>query len=201
MPASVFSRGNNLVRIINLLNQLLKPVETAFAAVAGLVVIALMLMGCAEVIGRSAFNAPIRGNLDIVEQLMVLLAALGIAYCQRNFGNVRMTLLVALAQGRLKWLLEVFSLSIAVFVTGVLVKGSWANFLRVWTNGGDTPEIGIPLWIGILAVTAALALLLFRLVVQWMEALRLLVTPNATSIIFTEQSAAAPAEMYVKEEI
>ena len=185
----------------NFFDKLMRPVENAFALIAGLLVLVLMLQGCAEVIGRSAFNAPIQGNIDIVEQLMVLLAALGIAYCQRNFGNVRMTLLVGSATGRLKWILEWFSLSIASFVVYILVSGSWANFLRVWRNGGDTPEIGIPLWIGILAVTVALALLLCRLLIQWFEAARLIISPNSASDIFNERAVANPVETFLQEDM
>jgi len=165
------------------------------AIVAGLIVLLLMTLGVVEVIGRSFFNKPIYGNLDIVEQLMIPVAALGVSYCQSKFGNVRMTLLTQSVEGRTKWLFESITFAVAAFVVFVYLRGSYLNLERSLTLGGDTPEIGIPLWIGISCVTASLALLLIRLVVQLAEALRLIITPDDNSEVFL----ASPQEQ-MKEE-
>lgn len=185
-------------RLIVLLDRSLKWFEKPLITIGGVVVLILMLLGCAEVISRTVFNAPIQGNIDMIEQLMVAVAVLGVAFCQSEFGNVRMTMLLHLSTGRRKWFLETFALSIACFVVFVLMKGSWANFLRSWNFGGDTPEIGIPLWIAILTVTVCLGLLLARLAVQLLEALRLLIKPHASSNIFKEFEAEAAD--FIKEE-
>ena len=150
-------------RLIGLANSILKPVENLFAVLAGIVVLVIMALGVAEIIGRSAFRAPIHGSLDMVEQLMVLVAAFGIAYCQAHWGNVRMTLVVSRLTGRPRWIMEALSLIIACFVIAALVKGGWANFLRTWEIGGNTPNIYFPLWPGTLAVCIALCLLFARL--------------------------------------
>jgi len=162
-------------------DRLLRPLEVLMAYVAGVLVLVLMVLGVVEVIGRSAFNNPVHGNLDIVEQLMVPVAAFGIAYCQSKFGNVRMTLLTQNVHGRAKWLVEALSYAIGMFVVFVYLKGSYMNLQRSLTLGGDTPEIGIPLWIGICCVTVSLALLLARLAIQTLEALRLFTDPGDSS--------------------
>lgn len=172
-------------RLIELAHGFLKRVEIIFALVAGVVVLVIMTLGCAEILGRSAFRSPIHGSLDMVEQLMVVVAAFGIAYCQANWGNVRMTLVVRRLKGRTRWAFEAFSLLIACLVVTALVTGSWGNFLRAWEIGGNTPNIYIPLWIGTLAVCVALCLLLLRLVLQFVEALRLVINPDVPS--FTAQ--------------
>ncbi|WP_172329921.1 TRAP transporter small permease [Mangrovicoccus sp. HB161399] len=159
--------------MIETLDRGLGRIERLAALVAGLLILALMALVCAEVLGRGMFNHAIRGSIDIIEQLMVALVTLGVSYCQSHFGNVRMTLVSDRLTGRAKWMGELFALSIMLFVTAVLAKGSWLNFGRAWGNGGDTPEIGIPLWPGILLVTGALSLLFLRLALQWAEAARL----------------------------
>lgn len=171
-------------RVIGTADTLLGHVEKSAALIAGLLILALMALVCGEVLGRGLFNHPVRGSIDIIEQLMVALITLGIAYCQSHFGNVRMTLLSDRTNGRNKWLSEVFALGIALFVVVILTKGSWLNLMRSWNNGGDTPEIGIPLWPGIAIVTGALALLALRLVLQLAEALRLVAHPTDSSPIF-----------------
>ncbi|MGB0659125.1 MAG: TRAP transporter small permease [Mangrovicoccus sp.] len=170
--------------VIDSLDRLLGHVEKTAALIAGLLIMGLMVLVCAEVLGRGLFNHPVRGSIDIVEQLMVALVTLGIAYCQSHFGNVRMTLVSDRCKGRSKWLVESFALGIALFVVIILTKGSWLNLMRSLNNGGDTPEIGIPLWPGIAIVTGALALLALRLALQLAEAARMFLQPTDGSHIF-----------------
>jgi TRAP-type C4-dicarboxylate transport system permease small subunit len=164
-------------------------VERAFALLAGITIMILMVIVCAEVAGRSALNQPIRGNIDMVAQLMAVCAAGGIAYSQRHFGNVRMTILSGRLNGRAKWLSEILSTAIGTWVVYILTRGCWAYLVRSWNSGADTPEIGIPIWIGISFVLASLALLLSRLALQLIEALRLLVHPASASTIFETYGA------------
>lgn len=182
-----------MTRFLEILDTGLGKLERSFALIAGLLVMALTLVVCTEVVGRSLFNRPLRGNLDIVSQLMAPLVALGIAYGQSQFANVRMTIVSGRLGGRMRWLSEAFSLSIATFVAMLLTLGSWRNFLRAWTGGGDTPDLGIPIWMGVGCVTVALLMLSLRLVLQLLEALRLVVHPEASSTVFDPAYDAAHA--------
>lgn len=170
--------------LIAALDKGLSYLERSFALLAGICAMVMMGMVCAEVLGRTLFNHPFRGTIDIVEQLMAVVVAMGIAYCQSHFGNVRMTLLTNRLKGRAQWVSEAFALLIGWLVVAALTKGSYANLARSWRNGGDTPEIGIPLWIGIAIVTAALGLLLLRISLQLIEALRLVGAPKSGSAVF-----------------
>lgn len=169
-------------RFIESTHRFLQIIEKFLALVAGVLILVLMVIGVWEIIGRGAFEAPLHGGLDMVEQLMVAVAAFGIAYCQSALGNVRMTLLIGRMKGRLRWIFESFALFIAGTVIVVLIKGGWDNFLRAWELGGNTPEIGIPFWIGTFAVCAAMCLLLARILLQFLETLTLIGTPDAELI-------------------
>jgi TRAP-type C4-dicarboxylate transport system, small permease component len=171
-------------RLTGLAHTGLREIERVFALLAGAVVMILMLVVCAEVVGRSAFNHPIRGSIDIVSQLMALAAAGGIPYTQSRLGNVRMTILTGRLSARPRWLLEVLTYAIAAWAVLVLMRGSNSFLSRAWRSGADTAEIHIPTWLGISFVTVALALLLARLVLQLIEALRLLVDPRSPSRVF-----------------
>lgn len=195
MPPAGFP-GEGIVKgLLERLDGALKRVERTLALIAGLLVIVLMIVVCVEVIGRSAFNRPLRGNLDIVSQLMAPLVALGIAYGQSEFANVRMTIISGRLRGRARWLSEVFALLIATAVAVVLALGSWRNFLRSWSGGSDTPDLGIPIWIGVGCVTFALVLLSLRLMLQLAEALRLVADPASDSTVFAPSYDAAKASM------
>lgn len=171
-------------RMILQIHRILGFIERAFALVAGLTIMVLMLVVCAEVFGRSALNAPIRGSIDIVSQLMAVAAAGGIAYTQSKHGNVRMTILSGSLSRRGKWIFEALALAVAWFVIFTLMRGSYSFFQRAWRSGADSPEINIPTWIGIGFVTLALALLLARLTLQFVEALRLTAWPDTQSGVF-----------------
>lgn len=171
-------------RPIQLLHTALGIVERAFALVAGITVMVLMLVVCIEVFGRSALNMPIRGSIDMVSQLMAVAAAGGIAFTQSRQGNVRMTILSARLSQRGKWLFEALALAVAWFAVFTMMRGSFSFFQRAWRSGADSPEINIPTWIGIGFVTLALALLLARLTLQLVESLRLMARPGAPSAVF-----------------
>ena len=170
--------------IIDICDTALGYVERTAALIAGLLILGLMTLVCSEVLGRGLANHSVKGSIDMVEQLMIALVTLGVAYGQSHFGNVRMTLLSDRCRGRMKWVSELVALGVALFVVVILVKGSWLNLMRAMTNGGDTPEIGIPLWPGMAIVTGALALLAVRLTLQWLEALRMFAQPDDGSHIF-----------------
>lgn len=182
--------------IIETFDRGLGVVERFTALIAGLLIMALMSLVCAEVLGRGLFNHAIRGSIDMIEQLMVALVTLGIAYGQSHFGNVRMTLVSDRWRGRAKWGSEIFALCVALFVVVILTKGSWLHFLRSWNNGGDTPEIGIPLWPGILLVTGSLGLLAIRLALQLTEAFRMLAQPKGGSTLFRQPADAVETTPY-----
>jgi len=182
-----------MTRLLEIFDAGLQKLERSFALIAGLLVMVLTIFVCTEVVGRSVFNRPLRGSLDIISQLMAPLVALGIAYGQSQFVNVRMTIITGRFSGRMRWLSEAFSLSIATIVAALLTLGSWRNFLRAWNGGGDTPDLGIPIWMGVGCVTLALLMLSLRLILQLLEALRLVVHPEATSTVFPSAQDAAHA--------
>ncbi|PTW99385.1 TRAP transporter small permease [Pararhodobacter aggregans] len=170
--------------LIEAIHKILGFIERSFGLMAGLVIMGLMVVVCAEVVGRSAFNHPIRGSIDIVSQMMAIAAAGGIPYTQSKFGNVRMTILTGRLENRPRWLAEVLTYAVAAWAVWVLMQGSTGFLERAWRSGADTAEIHIPTWIGISFVTVSLSLLLARLVLQLIESLRLLARPRASSLVF-----------------
>ena len=154
-------------------------VENALNAFAGICIFALMFFVVVEVVGRRLFRFPIPGHIDWVELGMITFALLGVAYCQRLGGHVRMELLVSRLRGRTMWALEAFGVLVALVVIGLLVFGSWAHFQRAWTIGDTTIDIQLQTWPSKLVVPVALVLLWVRLLIQFWGYLRLLIRPQA----------------------
>ena len=154
-------------------------IESVFNFISALAILGIMLLGVIQVVGRSAFNVPVRGYVDIVEVAITIFAFLGLAYCQKLNGHVRMEIIIGRFKGRLLWITEIFGTVIAIFVIWVLMLYGWDHFMRAWSIGDSTMDIEIPLWPSKLLVPFAMAMLLIRFVLQLIGFLRLVLYPNA----------------------
>src|SRR3546814_5267175 len=92
----------------------LGKVETGLNFVAAFFILALMFLGVANVVGRKLFDHPVAGYIDIVEVTMVAYAFLGVAFCQRVGGHVRMEILVQRFKGRTLWVVEAIAVLIGI---------------------------------------------------------------------------------------
>jgi C4-dicarboxylate transporter, DctQ subunit len=136
-----------------------------------------MFLGIAQVLGRTLFDRPISGYIDLVELSMATFAFLGIAYCQRQGGHVRMEMVLKFAKGRWQWALEIFGTLVALGIITVLIWYGYEHFLRAWKFGDSTIDAELPVWPSKLIVPIAFALLWLRLVVQLVGFGRLLRWP------------------------
>ena len=83
--------------------------EYIFALASGLAVFSLMFLAVISVSGRHTINQPLPGYVDWIEQLMPLIAFMGVAFVQRNGGHIRMDIVVSLLRGRALWFFEALS--------------------------------------------------------------------------------------------
>ncbi|MDP6967527.1 MAG: TRAP transporter small permease [Gammaproteobacteria bacterium] len=166
--AAVHEDGSWLSRIDRSLYRL----ETGLALLSGIAIFSLMVLAVTSVSGRFLLNQPLPGYVDWIEQVMPLIALMGIAYTQRNGGHIRMDLLVGHLHGRVLWLFEWLTTIAILALIVLLVWGSWAHFSRsfdwqapLWSRDSSI-DIGIPIWPAKLLIPTALAVLSLRLLLQ-----------------------------------
>ena len=172
-------------------------VETGFNLFAAFAIFALMLIGVWQVLGRTLFNAPVRGYIDFVELSVSTFAFLGIAYCQRLGGHVRMEMLLKPMRGRLLWSTEIFGTLVALAVVAVLIWYGWGHFLRAYQLGDSTIDAELPVWPSKLAVPVAFGLLWLRLLVQLAGYTRLAIDPQRHPVAVT--TVHTPEELAAQE--
>jgi TRAP-type C4-dicarboxylate transport system permease small subunit len=138
--------------------------------VAGLSLIAIMVIVCINVIGRSVFGAPLKGTVDILSQMGVLVIACAIGYTQVVKGHISITLLL----DRLPRPLSLF-LNALVDILGVILFCiiTWQSILYtkgVYEIGELTEVLRMPVMpfaaivsLGSLALTLVLITDLIRL--------------------------------------
>ena len=194
--SAVLEDGSLLSRLDG---QLLR-LEQFLALISGLAVFSLMVLAVVSVGGRNAMNAPLPGYVDWIEQVMPLIAFMGIAYVQRDGAHIRMDILIGSLRGRALWLFELISVLLILMLMMALVYGSWSHFDRsfdfaapLWSRDSSI-DISLPIWPAKLMVPVAFSVLCLRLVLQAWGYGRALVlgldTPVAVPLI---QSAAAQA--------
>lgn len=168
ISGSVLSDDSALSRIDHGLYRL----ERVLALVSGLAVLSLMILAVISVGGRNFFNQPLPGYVDWIEQVMPLIAFMGVAFTQRDGGHIRMDMVVGKLKGRPLYLAELVT-TIAILVLMLcLVWGSWAHFDRsfdfaspLWSRDSSM-DIALPIWPAKLLAPIAFSVLCIRLVLQ-----------------------------------
>ncbi len=168
--------GSSAVReddsLISHLDRKLLKLETFLALISGFAVFSLMIFAVVSVTGRSAINRPLPGYVDWIEQVLPLIAFMGVSYTQRNGGHIRMDIVIGALKGRALWLAEMVTVLGMLILMILLVWGSWAHFDRafdfaapLWSRDSSI-DIGIPLWPAKLMAPFAFSVLCLRLVLQ-----------------------------------
>lgn len=166
--SSVLSDDSGLSRT----DRALLRIEGTLNLIGGITIFMLVILAVWNIFGRKLFNAPVPGYVDWTEQFMILFAFLGLSFCQREGGHIRMDILVGQLKGRMLWLAEwVSTLFMAILALG-LIYGSWHHFLRSFDTGAplfsrdSSIDIGLPIWPAKLIVPVAFTLLFLRLLIQ-----------------------------------
>lgn len=166
--ASVLSDNSSLSR----LDRGLYRIERQLALLSGLAVFSLMVLAVISVGGRNFFNQPLPGYVDWIEQIMPLIAFMGVAYTQRDGGHIRMDIFVGMFEGRALWLIELITTLAVLALMLLLVWGSWAHFERsfdwnapLWSRD-STIDIALPIWPAKILAPIAFGVLSLRLMLQ-----------------------------------
>lgn len=156
--------------------------EATLNLIAGIAIFVLMLAAVYQVVGRSLFNTAIYGYIDYIEQSTAIFAFLGVAYCQKVGGHIRMEVMLTLLPKRLLWWVECLGITASLVIIAVLIEGSFYNFLRAYELGDSTMDIQLPVWPSKLLVPLAFTTLWLRLALQLAGYLRLAFHPEAEPV-------------------
>ncbi len=158
--------------ILSKLDKCLLKLENFLILVSGIAIFFLMVLAVISVGGRNIINAPLPGYVDWIEQLMPLIAFMGVSYVQRYGGHIRMDILPGRLNGRTLWGAELITTLAMLILSIFLIWGSYSHFLRsfdfnapYWSRDSSI-DISIPLWPTKLLVPIALSVLSLRLILQ-----------------------------------
>ncbi len=144
----------------------LARLEAGLTLIAGLLVLATLVFSFINIVGRGVFNSPFNAYFDIVGQSVPLIAFLGLAYCQRSGGHIRMDLVLGRMRGRPLWVLEWVGTVLTLLVVMLIGWGAFLSAERAFEKGDSTEDIRLILWPLKALIVALLGLMATRLALQ-----------------------------------
>jgi len=131
-------------------DQRLRSLEMFMCLLSGIAIFSLMLLAVISVGGRNTIGQPLPGYVDFIEQVLPMIAFLGIAYTQREGGHIRMDILVGKLKGRPLWLAEIITTFFMLLLMVILIWGSWQFFDRSFDL--TRPKLLVPIAFTVLAI-------------------------------------------------
>ena len=172
MSASHVQRDDSL---LSCCDQWLHRWESRLNLLAGIIVLLIVLFSVINIIGRGFFNQPFNAYFDLMGQSVPLIAFLGISYCQREGGHIRMDLLLIRLRGRMLWLFEFISSLFSIFIITTLAYGAYLHTSRSYMLGDSTEDINLTIWPFKAVIAVMFGVLLLRLVIQSWAYLRIII--------------------------
>ena len=163
-------------------DQSLLWLERKLNLAGGIIVLFIVLFSVINIIGRGLLNQPFNAYFDLMGQSVPLIAFMGLSYCQRDGGHIRMDLLIGRFSGRLLWTVEAISSLLTFALITLLAYGAWLHAERSLTLGDSTEDIGLIIWPFKLVLVIMFGVLLARLFIQLWGYARLIISPEALPI-------------------
>ena len=163
-------------------DQSLLWLERKLNLAGGIIVLFIVLFSVINIIGRGLLNQPFNAYFDLMGQSVPLIAFMGLSYCQRDGGHIRMDLLIGRFSGRLLWIVEAISSLLTFALITLLAYGAWLHAERSLTLGDSTEDIGLIIWPFKLVLVVMFGVLLARLFIQLWGYARLIISPDALPI-------------------
>jgi TRAP-type C4-dicarboxylate transport system permease small subunit len=130
------------------LNRLNARVVRLLLALAAVQIFLLSFLVVADVIGRGAFNAPVKGTPEIVSMSIVIICFLLAGYAVQSGGMISTDILVGRFGVRGRAFAQLLSAILGILFFGLIVWGSYEPTLHAWVSGEYEGEgaLRVPVW-------------------------------------------------------
>lgn len=120
----------------------------ALLVVASVLAFALCFVVVVDVVGRTAFNVPLRGTPEMVSSSIVVICYLQAAYAILSGGMLEVDVITANLSPPARAAMAVVSCCLGMLLFGVIGWGSLDGFLHAFTSGEYEGEgaLHVPVW-------------------------------------------------------
>jgi TRAP-type C4-dicarboxylate transport system permease small subunit len=148
---------------------------------AAAIILLLGFLVCADVIGRSVFNSPVKGTPEIVSMSIVVICFLLAGYAVQSGGMIYTDAAVRIFGNRGRAFSQLLSAILGILFFGLIVWGSGEPTMHAIASGEYEGEgaLRVPAWPARVAVLVGSALVVFTYILIGISAAARLVTGRA----------------------
>jgi TRAP-type C4-dicarboxylate transport system permease small subunit len=141
-------------RLLSRLERLAQVFGVAGAAIA----LAVGLMVVASVVGRAAFGAPIKGDVELTQVGIAVALSLGLPWCQARRANIIVDFFTQQTSARTQRRLDAFGALLLAAMCALLAWRGAAGAVAVHAAQETTMILALPMWWTYAALAPGLAL-------------------------------------------
>ncbi|MBN1368185.1 MAG: TRAP transporter small permease [Dehalococcoidales bacterium] len=145
---------------------------TRVMSVIGICFVAVMtLVTVADVVLRWSIDSPIKGAIEIVQYMMILIVFLTIPYVQYKKAHVSISLLVDKLPQKAQAVIGSFVYILSLGIIGLMTTAAFIYFRRIWEAERYTTVLGIPISPFQLILTIGLFLLFIMILLDFLHSI------------------------------
>lgn len=114
--------------------------------VAAAALLGIFALTVADITGRSVFNNPVSGTIEVTSMILVVLVFLGLARSEDLGDHITVDLIYVRLGERGKKVLDVFADILSIVVLGLLAYRLYQFGFRQIASGAHTPVLKWPQW-------------------------------------------------------
>lgn len=141
-----------------MIDRWLHRASNALALLGGLVLLAAAALTLVSILGRWLFDAPILGDIELMQIACVAAIALFLPWCQWRAEHVRVDFFTQGAGPRLRGLLDRIGHLLLALVMALLAWRTADGLVDLRASGESTMLLAIPSWLAYLPLLPGLAL-------------------------------------------
>jgi TRAP-type C4-dicarboxylate transport system permease small subunit len=114
--------------------------------VAGGALLVILFLTVADITGRSAFNSPVSGTVEVTSMLLVVVVFLAVAHSEDMGDHITIDLIYERMGKRTRLFLDLFSDLLTIVLLALIAYQLYQFGLRTMDSGAETPVLDWPQW-------------------------------------------------------
>jgi len=114
--------------------------------VAGAALVGILALTVTDITGRSAFNSPVSGTVEVTSMVLVVVVFMAVAHSEGMGDHITIDLIYERVGARWKRFLDVFSDVLTIVIVALIAFQLYHFGLRNIASGAETPVLDWPMW-------------------------------------------------------
>lgn len=160
---------SGLQRIIDTFYRVIRPISTVSNAIGMVTLAAMMLLTTADVTLRKILNAPIVGSYELIQFMMGITVAFGLAYCGIEKGHITVDIIENRLSKRVHGILGMITGFLGLVIAGLI---TWQNCIyigKLYESQLLSQVLLLPIYPFVVLVAFGIALYTVVLIIHLLE--------------------------------